>query len=61
MKISSKVLRSVQLCQLDCMIQLDRVCRERGLTYYLIEGTLLGAIRHKGFISSVLHKNQKKY
>lgn len=28
----------------------DRVCREHGLRYYLWAGTMLGAVRHKGFI-----------
>ena len=29
---------------------IDAVCREHGLRYYLWAGTMLGAIRHKGFI-----------
>lgn len=29
---------------------LDRVCNENGLHYSMIGGTMLGAIRHKGFI-----------
>lgn len=29
---------------------IDRVCKEHGITYYIIAGTLLGAVRHKGFI-----------
>lgn len=29
---------------------MDKVCREHGLSYYMIAGTLLGAVRHKGFI-----------
>ncbi len=28
----------------------DKVCKERDITYYLAAGTLLGAVRHKGFI-----------
>jgi len=28
----------------------DKVCKDRGITYYLAAGTLLGAVRHKGFI-----------
>lgn len=36
--------------ELKCLAFLDRVCREHNLTYSLAYGTLLGAIRHKGFI-----------
>lgn len=40
-------LREVQL---GVLAALDRHCREQGLTYYLGYGTLLGAVRHGGFI-----------
>ena len=40
-------LREVQL---GVLAALDRHCREHGLTYYLGYGTLLGAVRHGGFI-----------
>ena len=40
-------MRAVQLEMLD---RLDKVCREHGLRYYLCGGTLLGAVRHKGYI-----------
>ena len=32
------------------MDEVDRICREHNLQYYLIGGTLLGAVRHEGFI-----------
>ena len=35
---------------LDMMCQFDRVCRENDISYFLGGGTLLGAIRHGGFI-----------
>ena len=34
----------------EIMKVFDRVCRENGLHYYMLGGTMLGAIRHKGFI-----------
>ena len=35
---------------LKMLIAFDEFCRKNGLTYYLSGGTLLGAIRHQGFI-----------
>lgn len=35
---------------LSAMKDIDKICREHGLRYYLYAGTLLGAINHKGFI-----------
>lgn len=32
------------------LLEIDRVCKEAGLQYYIYAGTLLGAVRHKGFI-----------
>ena len=29
---------------------IDRVCKENDISYFVNYGTLLGAIRHKGFI-----------
>lgn len=35
---------------LGIMCDFDRICRENGLEYFLYGGTLLGAVRHGGFI-----------
>lgn len=37
-------------CELDLLEQLDAVCKKHHLNFFLIGGTMLGAIRHKGFI-----------
>ena len=34
----------------DILQYIDTLCRENNITYYLMFGTLIGAIRHKGFI-----------
>ena len=43
-------LREIQLCELSILKEFVRICDAHGLTYYLSCGTLLGAVRHKGFI-----------
>ena len=35
---------------LEMLAAFDQFCEKNGLTYFLTFGTLLGAIRHKGFI-----------
>lgn len=34
----------------NILFAIDKVCNEHNLHYYLIAGTMLGAVRHKGFI-----------
>lgn len=43
-------LRQLQLTELELLDEFVRVCEKHGLQYYLIGGTLLGAVRHRGFI-----------
>ena len=43
-------LRDIQLANLALLKELDYVCKQNGLQYWLNYGTLLGAVRHKGFI-----------
>ena len=44
------ILRRAQLRMLEMLKFLDRVCRETGIRYWIDFGTLLGAVRHDGFI-----------
>lgn len=43
-------LDEIKKCELDLLIQFDKICKQNNLYYTLAFGTLLGAIRHKGFI-----------
>ena len=40
----------VQQIQVELLVEFDRICRKYNLKYNISFGTLLGAIRHKGFI-----------
>lgn len=46
----SNNLRTCQLKQVSILEEIDRICRKHGIKYWLDGGTLLGAIRHGGFI-----------
>lgn len=47
---SGTALRDAQETMMKILVEFDRVCKKNGLTYWLDFGTLLGAVRHKGFI-----------
>lgn len=48
--LSPEDLRRLQGVLLEMLIEMDRICRKNGIRYSLIGGTLLGAVRHGGFI-----------
>lgn len=43
-------LPEIKQVEKEILFFMDRFCRERGLRYWVCGGTLLGTIRHKGFI-----------
>lgn len=45
-----ETLRKLQLTQLEILKIFDNFCRKHDLKYSLYAGSLLGAVRHKGFI-----------
>ena len=49
-ELSDSDIESVKKIALDILTEIDKICRENNLKYSLASGTLLGAVRHKGFI-----------
>ena len=45
-----KMIRDVQTRILEIMKYIDFLCRQNNIIYYIMGGTALGAIRHRGFI-----------
>lgn len=43
-------LREIQAVQLGILRECTAICERHGLTYFLAQGTLLGAVRYGGFI-----------
>ncbi len=50
MRLDDDTLRKLQLSELEILKELEKICCENGLTWWLIGGSLLGAARHGGFI-----------
>lgn len=48
--MNSQTVHDVQMKILEVMKFIDNLCRMNGITYFIMGGTALGAIRHKGFI-----------
>lgn len=48
--LSQDELRQVQLIQLELISEVDRICKKMNICYNMVGGTMLGAVRHKGYI-----------
>lgn len=48
--LTERDLKRLQRIELEMLIEFDRICRRHHIRYSLDGGTLLGAVRHKGFI-----------
>ena len=49
-ELTREEFRTMQLLELDMLVEFDRVCRKHNINYCISGGTLLGAVRHKGYI-----------
>lgn len=47
---NEETLKKLHEVQIEILDEIVRVCDKLKINYYLAGGTLLGAIRHKGFI-----------
>lgn len=50
MLLDDKQMKKLKEIEIDILTEFVRICDQLHLRYYLIGGTLLGAVRHKGFI-----------
>ncbi len=49
-EIGKDDLEKIKSLELEILIELDRICKAYDIKYTLAYGTLIGAIRHRGFI-----------
>lgn len=61
-------LRDMQLRILHILDEVDAICRRNNIPYWLASGTLIGAVRHGGFIPwdddldiEILHSDKKRF
>jgi len=66
--MTNEELRKMQLLQLDMIAEVDRICRKYDIPYIIYGGTMIGAIRHKGYIPwdddadiGMLRENYEKF
>ncbi len=49
-ELTEHLLHQLQEIELEMLLEVDRICKKCNIKYTIIGGTLLGAVRHGGFI-----------
>lgn len=49
-QLNEQQIKKVQDIELEMLIEIERICQKNNIKYSVIGGTLLGAVRHGGFI-----------
>ena len=50
LNLDRDTLRRLQLKELESLVYFDGFCKKHELTYFLLGGCVIGAVRHGGFI-----------
>ncbi len=48
--MKQEILEKLWQHELKILDEIDRICKKHDITYFIMWGTLIGAVRHKGFI-----------
>lgn len=48
--MKKEILEKLWQYEIKILDEIDRICQKHNITYFLMWGTLIGAVRHKGFI-----------
>ena len=48
--IITEKMKEVWAVELDLLVEFDRICKKHGIKYVASGGTMLGAVRHHGYI-----------
>ena len=49
-ELNEEQLRKLRSIQMEMLLEVKRICEKHGIKYSLIGGSLLGAVRHQGYI-----------